>query len=381
MASAKNNDIQCLRAFAILLVLVQHTRARIPTPDIHARLFEHAAFWPGVDIFFAISGFLICQTFLRDLNASSSRRDAFKEFWIRRVARLLPAVIFWVAISVAVAAYTVSYSGADPIKVAAGGAMSILGLSNLWWVECVKAGRDVCGSADFNGVTWSLSLEWQLYAILTALIFFAGKRRAIGLLIIAAVLMSFLPAPSFSYPWAFRIQAFSLGAVTYCVLSRHPGELPKLPINTMVSLILVAIGILICVIAPVKLHEPLVIPTIALGALLCLLGSLGERPFSQSRAFSPLIWIGERSYSIYLCHLPIILFVRETMQRTLGLANTPTNQAIALLSVACLVALCADLSYRYIELPFQEWAKRKLAAGSLTLSPRPSNIERSSCPR
>lgn len=371
MRSIKNNDIQCLRAIAILLVLVQHTRGRIPTPDIHAKLFEYAVFWPGVDIFFAISGFLICQTFLRDLSKNSSRRDAMKGFWIRRVARLLPAVVAWSLISVAVATYTVSYGGSNPIKIATGAAAAMLGVSNLYWVECVKAGVNVCGSADFNGVTWSLSLEWQLYAILTSLILFTGQRRAIGLMLVVAILMSLLPAPSFSYPWAFRVQAFALGALAYALLSKRPGELPTLPLDQLTSLGLVIVGVFVCVTAPIKLPQPFVIPTIAVGALLCLLGSIGKHSFSRFRAFSPLIWIGERSYSIYLCHLPVILLVRETMQKTIGLANTPANNVIALLSVSCLIALCADLSYRYIELPFQARAKRRLAALPMNNEVRP----------
>jgi len=41
MATTKNNDIQCLRAVAILMVLLQHYRSRLPTPDAYYRVFDH----------------------------------------------------------------------------------------------------------------------------------------------------------------------------------------------------------------------------------------------------------------------------------------------------------------------------------------------------
>ncbi|WP_454751704.1 acyltransferase family protein [Cupriavidus necator] len=365
MATSKNNDIQCLRALAILMVLLQHYRGRLPAPDSYLRIFDHFNFWPGVDIFFAISGFLICQTFLRDLSASSSRREAVYGFWIRRMARLLPAVVAWCVISVFVAYYAASYAGAEPAKVALSGLMAILGLSNFYWVECVKAGQNVCGSADFNGVTWSLSLEWQLYAALSMLLCFAGKRKAIGIMLFVATLMSFLPAPGFSYPWAFRIQSFTLGALVYCVLSKRDGDLPSIPSHLATTLALIITGTLLCILAPTKLQQPFVIPTIALGSLLCLLGAIGRRQFSSSPAFYPLIWIGERSYSIYLCHLPVLIFIRETMHRYVGLSNAPQNLAIAFASAVVLIAVLADLSYRFIERPFQERAKKRFSRGKI----------------
>lgn len=359
MAQTKNNDIQCLRAIAILLVLLQHYRSRLPTPDAYYRVFEYFGFWSGVDVFFAISGLLICQTFLRDLERAPTRRDAVTSFWRRRIARLFPAVAFWAALSVGAAALATSYPGAEPVKVAVSAGMALVGLSNLYWVNCVHAGSAACGSADFNGVTWSLSLEWQLYAALTTLILFIGKRGAVTLMLCAGIAMSFVHAPSFSFPWAFRVQAFSLGALVYLALAPRSGSLPRLPMPRWVALSGLTVGVLICTLAPVDVPQPFVLPAIAFGAQVCLIASLRGDAFSSSAAAKPLVWIGERSYSIYLCHLPIMLVTREAMHRTVGLEPTAANVATAVIAAGCLIAVAADLSYRWIELPFQEIAQKR----------------------
>ncbi len=358
MGTTKNNDIQCLRAIAILMVLLQHYRSRLPTPDGYYRLFEHFGFWSGVDVFFAISGLLICQTFLRDLDRAPTRREAVTSFWKRRIARLFPAVVFWSALSIAAAAFVSSYPGAEPARVAISAAMAVIGLSNLYWVNCVQAGTAACGSADFNGVTWSLSLEWQLYAVLTTLIVLTGKRGAVTLMLCIGAAMSFLHAPSFSYPWAFRVQAFALGALVYLAFAPRTGALPRLSMPRWVAVSGLLLGVLICAIAPANLPQPFVLPVIAIGSVICLLSSLRGDAFSGSAVSMPLVWIGERSYSIYLCHLPIILVTREAMQRTIGLEPTTANVVVAVVSAGCLIAVAADLSYRWIELPFQKLASR-----------------------
>jgi len=358
MITTKNDDIQCLRAIAILMVIMQHYRARLPTPDAYFRMFEYFGFWSGVDVFFAISGFLICQTFLRDVHSAPSRRKAVASFWKRRFARLFPAFALWAVLSVGAAFVARSYPGAEPARIAVGAGMALIGLSNLYWVNCVQATAAACGSADFNGVTWSLSLEWQLYALLTTLILLIGKRWAVAVMLCIGLAMSVLDAPSFSYPWALRVQAFALGALVYLVFAPASDALPRIAMPRWLAFIGLVTGILICTIAPANLPQPFVLPTIALGASICLLSSLRGDAFSGLAPASPLVWIGERSYSIYLCHLPLILIIREIMLRTTGLEPTVENVMLAVVGSAVLIGVASNLSYCRIELPFQRLGTR-----------------------
>jgi peptidoglycan/LPS O-acetylase OafA/YrhL len=210
-------------------------------------------------------------------------------------------------------------------------------------------------------VTWSLSLEWQLYATLTLLIVAFGARTAVLLMLLAAMVMSAFPAPSFSFPWAFRLQAFALGAATFLILGRR-GNLPTLSLHPLIRAALLIAGIFICISAPVQFRQPFILPTVAVGALLCLLSSLSDTGYSSRSRFSvPLVWIGERSYSVYLCHLPIILITKEILARSIGLQVDFAHVATGIAIAGVLIAVCSDLSYRFIEKPFQEIARRRLA--------------------
>ncbi|SAL37347.1 acyltransferase family protein [Caballeronia humi] len=359
MKSERNDDLQCLRAIAILLVIMQHYRSRLPTPDIYAKLFDHFAFWPGVDIFFAISGFLICHSFLRDIHQTSSLREASITFWARRWGRLFPAVAFWSAASICIAAFVPSSPNVDVGKVATGALAAISGISNAYWVHCVQLGGLTCGNADLNGVTWSLSLEWQLYAVLTALICLIGARWAVATMLLAAAIMSLFPAPSFSVMWAFRPQAFALGALAFLAL-RQSDALPVLRLPRFIATVLLIAGVFVCITAPPHLPQPLVVPVIAAGALLCLLSGLSGSAYSGSAMLSPMIWIGERSYSIYLCHLPMLLVTREIMVRTVGLAVDIPHVLVAVAVGGTLIATCGELSFRFIEVPFQKTVRQAL---------------------
>ncbi len=349
--SPKNLDLQFLRGVAILLVIMQHYRARMPTPDIYNRLFTHFNFWPGVDIFFAISGFLICKTFLHDLECAKTKAEAVKSFWRRRVARLLPAAVFWCLASIVVSAVVTTWPGAEPAKVAKSAVAAIFGVSNFYWSSCVQFTLS-CGSADFNGVTWSLSLEWQLYVLITFLMCIAGTRRAVILMLMLSVAVSIFMAPNFSYPWALRPQSFTLGATIYLLTKNF--RFVALPVPRNVWPIATIIGTVICITAPIDVAQPFTIPVISLGAALCLLSALHGNILTASAISSVLVWIGERSYSIYLCHLPIFLLTHEILVRTVGIDPQPAHIALGLGIAITSICIFGHLSYRFIEIPFQK---------------------------
>lgn len=349
-AAQKNLDIQLLRGVAIVLVLMQHYRGRMPTPAAYDALFSYVSFWPGVDIFFAISGFLICSTFLRDLAVSRTGHEAVASFWLRRVARLLPASVFWCLASIAAAALVTTWPGADALDVAKSAVFGVFGVSNLYWATCVQHALQ-CGSADFNGVTWSLALEWQLYALITLLIWAAGARRAIIVMMALSIAVSLFAAPSFSYAWVLRPQSFTLGAVIFlCTRTRHIGNSKLFRISAPIVLLAF---IALCIGTPVYVPQPFVLPVISIGAAVCLMCTIHGSVLTACAPTSCLVWIGERSYSIYLCHLPIFLLTRELLARTIGIDPNPVTVVGGLIASLGAIAVCAHLSYKHIELPFQ----------------------------
>jgi peptidoglycan/LPS O-acetylase OafA/YrhL len=350
---SKNQDIQVLRAIAILLVVMQHYRNRLPTPDAYGKMFDYVQYWSGVDIFFAISGFLIYRSFAHQTSIANSKSEALRGFWSHRFLRLYPASLFWVAISIGVAA-AVHIPFASASKALLSGAAALVGVSNIYWSACIP-NFSLCGNPDVNGITWSLSLEWQLYATLSTLMIVMGGKRAVAVLLVAAAVVSALDAPLWSLPWALRFQSFALGALLSYLISER--LLTRSFLSTATSRVALVAGILVTILAPLHVPQPMTLPVIALGSLLCLASSMKGDSYSGHRWSAPFEWIGERSYSIYLCHLPVILVVREFLARTSHSEPTAGNVIAALVATVVLVGVLSDLSYRFIETPFQRFHK------------------------
>lgn len=363
----KNQDIQVLRGIAIILVVLQHYRNRLPTPDWYHGMFDHVAFWGGVDIFFAISGYLIYKTFARDMDVEPSKFDAIRGFARRRFLRLYPASLFWVCFSVVVSLIVTTAAHNDPMKIAQSGLSALMGWSNFYYVHCLP---DIasCGNPDFNGVTWSLSAEWQFYAILSLLMLIVGKRTAVLALLAIAIVMSSFPAPSWSLLWAIRPLAFILGAFIASITSTKALRIPP-----TIAMLALCSGIALVVLAPVKLDQPLVVPALALGGALCLLSALGGANYSGPLS-GPVRWIGERSYSIYLCHLPIILLTREAMTRLGMMDATFFNTAVSMLIVATLILTASHISFLLIETRVQRKFGRRHQETSAARSDRSERI-------
>jgi len=359
MPKSKNQDIQVLRAIAILLVVLQHYRNRLPTPDAYGKMFDHVQYWPGVDIFFAISGFLIYRSFAHQKSVAHSKLDALKGFWSHRFLRLYPASFLWVAVSVGVAAFSTHLPFASASKAAVGGAAALVGVSNVYWSACIP-NFALCGNPDFNGITWSLSLEWQLYAALSTLMVLFGGKKAVAFLLTGAVVMSFFDAPLWSLPWALRAQSFALGALLSHLIGK--GLLTRSILSTKSSMGALVIGVLVAILAPIHIAQPLTLPAIAIGSFLCLASVMNGNSYSGRLWSMPFEWIGERSYSIYLCHLPVILVVREILARMSLSSPSAINVTIAVVTTTLLVGLLSDLSYRFIEMPFQRMQTKKPAS-------------------
>jgi len=344
--NGKNEDIQVVRAVAIVMVVLQHYRGRLPTPGWYQGMFEHVSFWAGVDVFFAISGYLIYQTFSRDMQRVDGKWAALGSFAFRRFQRLYPACLFWVTVSIPLAVVLTTAPNSAPWPIIKSAFAGLTGWTNLYYVMCVPD-YVACGNADFNGVTWSLSAEWQFYAVLSVAMLLLGRRTAVIGLLCVALLMAAFPAPSWSFFWAFRPLAFMLGALIAMASEGKRFSLPK-----TINRPLLLMGVAVTVVAPVSVPQPFVVPAISAGGALCLISALSGS--SYSGRFSGLSrWIGERSYSIYLCHLPSILVVREVLTRTIGTDASFGNVALAMIGTVALIAVLSDLSYRFVELRFQ----------------------------
>src|SRR6266403_389480 len=87
----RNDDIEILRGVAIMLVLIDHILAYCSIPIVTKITDDLFSFWGGVDLFFAISGFVIASSLLRQEGRfpnTQAKVGGLMSFWLRRIWRL-----------------------------------------------------------------------------------------------------------------------------------------------------------------------------------------------------------------------------------------------------------------------------------------------------
>ncbi|MGY3618105.1 acyltransferase family protein [Bradyrhizobium sp. USDA 10063] len=333
MKSLFRAEIVQLRALAVLCVVLFHLK--IPG-------FEGG--FVGVDVFFVISGYLITRNILNDLKLGSF---SFAGFYVRRTRRIYPALIVTV-----IATYLAGALWCAPLMlldIAKECTHALLSIANIqYWRE---SHQYFARSSDELALLhfWSLSLEEQFYLVWPALIVLANRsrrqREIILLVTISSLVGAYLvgrsdPSAAF-FLMPFRIFEFGCGALVLFWDSDHLSRITKEVISTLGLLFIVASAIVLRPTTP-KLEVMALIP--CLGAAATILGG-------QSTVISRILWhplvagIGTISYSLYLCHWPIIFFGRFIFGES---ADSPAG----ILTMLLIMHIVAIAMYRFVERRF-----------------------------
>jgi peptidoglycan/LPS O-acetylase OafA/YrhL len=366
-------DIEGLRAVAILLVLAAH--AGVPWL---------AGGFVGVDVFFVLSGFLITGLLLQEI--ATTGRVRFADFYLRRLRRLMPALIVMLVMTSLVAAIVLAPG--EQLEQASAAAMATLWLSN---VHFALAQLDYFApGADSNLFlhTWSLGVEEQFYLLWPALLLgILGRKQGIEriarlkwMLVGVAVLsllacLAFTPRfPQFAfYMMPMRAWQFAVGALVW-VYFRRPksddatkhssrADIARFWAGWLGLILVVGVGFAFNATMSYPGWRAL-LPT--LGAVAIVASGFGAKAQGASRllAWQPLQWLGRLSYSWYLWHWPVLL---------LGQAMTGSHSAWARVAEIIISLGFAALSYRYIESPIRHqgyWLNHQRVAlfGSLGIA-------------
>ena len=365
--------IDAMRALAVLAVF-----------GYHAGLDWVPGGFLGVDVFFVISGYLITSLLLREFRGTG--HIELGRFWLRRARRLLPAVGVLIAVAMIVSAI----AEPDKIDQIRGDALaSLFYFANWHFIFAHTSYFEQFGRPSLFTHLWSLSVEEQFY-LFWPLIFAAGMKLfgrgrlllgvlagAIGSVVLAWILFDPGHDASRIY-YGTDTHAVGLLAGVALALVWSPTEL-RLPqiVGPLVGPILDALGVIALgylILSFVHVHDYdlalwhggyawIAIATALLLAALAhpaaRLGGIIGRP--------ALLWLGLRSYSFYLWHWPVLVMTRPGVD-----IDLPRGILIPLQLIACLVL--ADLSYRFVELPFNGKAKLpKMPDGWLRIA-RPALI-------
>lgn len=346
-------DIDGLRAIAVGGVIVYH--------------MQSIEFLPGgflgVDIFFVISGFLIANIILTSIE---EKTFSFRDFYLRRARRLLPA-FFLVAIATVAAAY-VFLEPSRMLDFTNSLLFSILGLSNFYFMFQDPYWADTASSLPFLH-TWSLAVEEQFYLFFPAALLVASKlldksRRTLlfatfGFLsLILAVSVSNMN-PTFAF-YLFPTRAWELliGVTLALVLDQVSLRIP-----TLLAGLLTTVGIVFVGISYIYLGNFISSPGVltmvpTLGAVFIIMGGTAPNPISKFLGMRPFAGVGLISYSLYLWHYPILALSEVSLPSTLKIQVVGVGLAL-LLSLA---------TYFFVEIPFRHrrWNVRMTTVGSAT---------------
>lgn len=354
--STKIGDIEVLRAVAVLFVLYQHMGHLAPK---HNWLIYHFGFWTGVDLFFAISGFVIARSLLRQ---PALPFPAVIEFWKRRAWRLLPSAWLWLVLMLAGAAWfnrSGAFGGvsADLRDTAA----AVFQVANLHYYACGNLDLYQCGAAPHY---WSLSVEEQFYIALPLLLLFA-RRWLVPVMLVVALVQIITPREGgYALANMVRSDALALGVLLAVAQgSRAYKELAPLALHAW-PLRWPVVGGLVFLLAWLPgASIPQTTGAVALVSGLLVWIASYDRNFilGDGLVKQALVYIGSRSYGLYLVHIPIFLFVQEIFFRVGG-GWLPLQVGLA----AALVMVAGELNFRCVEAPLRAYGAKQREPRLLT---------------
>ena len=336
------------RALSIGLVILHHSEVRCSIPVLGALLQSLSRSGEvGVELFFSISGLLICSRLLDE--ESRSGAISIKDFYIRRFFRILPAALLYLLVLAVLAC------------------LHILPLPAWDWFGSLFFFRNYVMLFDYvhhsplalhwyTGHFWSLSMEEHFYLLLPAVL--VGFRRMrlfiLGLLALAVTLRRFVLAHvlHINYQMNFRtdthLEALLIPAMIALALypvTRNQAAQRHIPAWSFPILLAMEISLLTFRIPFFFTLQAIVLP------LLILSTALHPKAFPASiLEYRPIRWIGRISYSLYLWQQ--LFFGAGVVAGPAKLAwlRQPPYNLLALM-------LCATFSYYVVEKPLVRFGR------------------------
>ena len=364
-------ELDILRFFAFFAVFLHHSLPRDAALYVNAGLSSTAAEWVlaakaagafGVDLFFALSAFLITELLRREY--VSRGKFSLSNFYIRRALRIWPLYFTFLAAVVFVIPAIIPEDRFGSIYVVS----FALFFGN--WI-CVTSGLPFSVASPL----WSISVEEQFYLGWPLLLRVFGmnliKQLAIGMLALALAVRVLLAALGVEGAGVWcntfaRLDPIALGALLAFVLR---GRTPNL--NTAQRLLLCGLAMASWLLVGRYLSKsgPTSIISFAVSALASV-SLLGAVLTTNSRLlyrppFTWLVYLGRISYGLYVFHLLALSLMAKVF--LIPVLQIPLNFERRLLCSFLLTVILAAISYRWLEQPFLRLKKR--------FSYRPSGAE------
>ena len=352
-------DIQGLRGLAVLLVVLYHAGLPINGGFI------------GVDVFFVVSGFVISKVLLREVG--NQKPNILRRFYLRRVKRLIPAA-GTLTFTVLIFSWLIESSWYEQSRTAR------TALSSIFFYSNFHLSNDLDGYFSLGSRTnpllhmWSLSVEEQFYFVFPILFvgglaIFTKFRHGISRSFILVVTSLCLLSLAFSLVVSFngnifhdpelgkkiafyfplsRAWEFGVGSIVALFASRQvlSGR------SSIKGFLTAPVGLLGILLSALLINKDMVfpgylalIPVLSTAALLTQ-GASVSWVNTRLLSIKILVAMGDRSYSWYLWHWPMIVFAQQLF---------PSVSYVGIFA-ALFSLIPAELSYRFVETPWRKMA-------------------------
>lgn len=342
-----------IRAIAVIMVLSYHLKLS---------LFKSG--FLGVTVFFVLSGYLIIDVLISEVEEEGT--IDLKNFWLRRIRRLVPAVMSMAVVIIFVSAVVnrvIFTKGCKDFLA------SVLGFNNWWQIFNKVSYFEAAGVPSPFTHCWSLAIETQFYLIYPLILLgiyklaksrgegqakrgllFAGVTLLLALISVILMIVLFDPQQDASRVYyGTDTRAFSLlfGALLailweYRMVPRKLSASVNMGLGSLSFAVLLVMTIAINGSSNFWYRGGQFIGTIL--TVLVIYTVSGRKTWLIRFLSNPVLkWIGDRSYSIYLWHYPIILLISKGIK---------ASWWITLIEIVLSVVL-AELSYRFIETPIR----------------------------
>lgn len=341
-------EIDGLRAIAILSVVLYHFYPK----------FLQGGF-VGVDIFFAISGYLITLIILKECHRGCF---SFKQFYLRRIKRLFPAffvVIFMVTFASLLIMTPLEFSlFKSHILSSLSYSSNIIYYSESGYFDTNSSYKPLLH-------TWSLSVEEQFYIVWPFIIYFSMKykmeKHVVSICILISLFFSIYlsyknPSAAYFLPFS-RLWEMGMGAgLAIIQTNKINNELIKLAIRKSNNNAIFVLGLLMISIPAFYINPndsfpfPWAIPPV-IGSLLVIMSAEDIKVGRLLLCNNFFVFVGLISYSLYLWHWPLIALAKTVNQGELS--------SVALLSLLLLSFVFAILTYFFVERPIKNIKTKK----------------------
>ena len=332
----------------------------------------------GVDLFFVLSGFLITSLLVREFRTSGT--ISLKDFWVRRFRRILPAAVSVLVMCTAL----VAWIGGD---LAVGLRQQFLGtlfFVNNWTQIATSQSYFADNEIQVFAHYWSLAVEEQFYVFWPLLItgvFLISRRKPRRLPILVAAVLAIGSAVAMALIYVpgedptrvyYGTDTHAFGLLTGAVLSllmtstksdpqadswAAAGKAESRIAGIIGTVALIGYGVQLFLMpddAEITYRGGLFLTSV-LGVLM-VWGVVREYgPMTPLFRTKVMRWFGQRSFSLYLWHWPVIMMLKALFE---GNQNSDKSWILGLVAVP-ISLLLSEISYQFIENPFRRGGYKK----------------------